>query len=167
MKIALEELGSAVFKRSTINQSNKNHDLKTFNILYLLDGKRSVQKIASDEAYDLDELKAIIKSLYEQGLIKPVIPVTKITTKGWSKQIIDAIIQKRSHGTNTMTQVTKTQLGVNGINPDKFTSNTPDDPVVMKKLVSLARSFGVKVSLELNPAKSGPRLSIDGKLIQQ
>lgn len=165
MKIALEELGSAVFKRSTSNQSYRSHDLKTFNILYLLDGKRSVQKIASDETYDLDELKAIIKSLYEQGLIKPVIPVTKITTKGWTKKIIDAIIQKRSHGTNTMTQVIKTQLGVNGINPDKFASNTPDDPAVMKKLVPLARSFGVKISLELDPTKGGPKLSLDGKLI--
>ncbi|MCA1064376.1 hypothetical protein QTG56_22415 (plasmid) [Rossellomorea sp. AcN35-11] len=64
---------------------------------------------------------------------------------GKAKAIIDKIIQDRSKGNPTLEKTTRTKLTLKGINPDKFTSSTPDDPAVITKLESLAKELGVVI----------------------
>lgn len=77
--MSLEEIEPKAFKRSSSsNLSDNADDIQTINILYALDGKRSVLKISSEKGYDLDEFKAGIESLYAQGLIEPVIQIISV-----------------------------------------------------------------------------------------
>jgi hypothetical protein len=62
---------------------------------------------------------------------------------GKVKSMIDSIILKRSKGDPLLAEMTKTKIIMKGINPDKFTSSTPDDPAVIEKLDRLAKELGL------------------------
>ena len=62
---------------------------------------------------------------------------------GKIKVLLDAIIEKRSNGSPTLAATTKTKLILKGINPDKYGPNSPDDPLVLKKVQDLAARVGV------------------------
>ena len=97
MTIPVEKIGSTIFKRSArLNLSDYADDIKTFNVLFALDGKRSVKTIAVQDAFDPDELEVRIKAFYDQGLIEPV--MDEGISRGRAKKILDAIILKRSRG---------------------------------------------------------------------
>ena len=62
-----------VFKRvDGIDYSMIRNDLKTFNVFFAIDGKRSVNDIAQDDAYDSDHLLLVIDKLEKMGLLIPV-----------------------------------------------------------------------------------------------
>lgn len=69
--------------------------------------------------------------------------------KGWYvmpgkiKYMIDTIIEKRSHGNQTIVNTTRAKLRLKGISPDKYNSMSEDDPVIVEKLNSLAKEFGI------------------------
>ena len=56
---------------------------------------------------------------------------------GKIKQMIDSILDKRSKGNPLLLKTTRTKLILKGINPDKFTFESKDDPVVIEKLEKL------------------------------
>jgi hypothetical protein len=60
---------------------------------------------------------------------------------GQIKHMIDEIITKRSKGNPTIASTTKTKLILKGINPDKYTALSEDDPLVIKKLRELAKEL--------------------------
>lgn len=62
---------------------------------------------------------------------------------GKIKAMCETIIEKRAAGNPAMEKITKTKLALKGINPDKFTSSSPDDPQIMDKLVQVAKELGV------------------------
>ena len=62
---------------------------------------------------------------------------------GQIKAMIDKIISERAKGNATLINTTKTKLLLKGINPDKFGSGSPDDPVILGKLQTLARELNV------------------------
>ena len=64
-------------------------------------------------------------------------------TRGHVKQMINTIIQKRSKGNPLLVGVTRTKLLLKGINVNKFTDDSIDDPVVVHKLLLIARELGV------------------------
>lgn len=64
---------------------------------------------------------------------------------GRVKSILEAIIEHRAKGNPTLVAVTKTKLILKGLNPDKYGAQTPDDPVVLKKVEGLARQLGLNV----------------------
>jgi len=64
---------------------------------------------------------------------------------GKIKAIISEIIEKRSQGNTTIATVTRAKILLKGINPDKYTSESDDDPAVIEKLKSLAESIGVSI----------------------
>ena len=64
---------------------------------------------------------------------------------GRVKSILDAIIETRAKGNPTLIAATKTKLILKGLNQDKFGPQTPDDPVVLKKVESLARHLGLNI----------------------
>jgi len=69
------------------------------------------------------------------------------TQQGTIKKMIDQIIEKRSKGASFLVGVTRTKLLLKGVNPDKYTFESPDDPVVIEKLRLLSRELGLSISL--------------------
>lgn len=64
---------------------------------------------------------------------------------GAIKRMIDTIIAVRSEGNPTVAQTTRSRLMIKGINPDHFTSTSPDDPAVVDKLYRIAAELNVKL----------------------
>ena len=62
---------------------------------------------------------------------------------GQIKTMIDKIIAKRAQGNETLINTTKTKLILKGIDPDKFGSGSPDDPVIVGKLKTLAQELNL------------------------
>lgn len=53
---------------------------------------------------------------------------------GKIKQMIDSIIDQRAKDNPMLERVIKTKLILKGINPNKYTLQSEDDPVVLAKL---------------------------------
>ncbi|MCE5265689.1 MAG: hypothetical protein LLG97_19445 [Deltaproteobacteria bacterium] len=64
---------------------------------------------------------------------------------GKVKRIIDEIISQRSGGNPTLAMTTKTKLILKGLNPDKFSFSSEDDPAMIQKALAVARDMGVKL----------------------
>lgn len=64
---------------------------------------------------------------------------------GKIKHLTDTIIEERAQGNPTIANTTKTKLILKGINPDAYTSSSPDDPEVIEKLRALADELGIRV----------------------
>lgn len=167
MTIPLEQIGSTIFKRSDhLNLSDYSDDIKSFNILFALDGKRSVQTIAVQDAFDQDDLINRIKGFYDRGLIEPVL-LDEVISRGRAKRLLDAIILKRSRGVGAIAKAIKIKIALKGINPDHLTPDTPDDPVLLKKLLKLAHSYGLRVKKKAAQSKGKTKLIIDSIITQR
>jgi acetolactate synthase regulatory subunit len=166
MTIPLTDILNMVFQRSAhVNMSQYANDIKTFNILLALDGKRSVNTVAEQDAYDPDELAARVRTLWDLKIVESVTAST--VPKGHAKKILDAIIQKRSRGVGSIAKAIKIKLALKGINPDRLTPDTPDDPVLLKKLLALARSYGLQVVTKSDHSKGKTRLILDSIITQR
>lgn len=64
---------------------------------------------------------------------------------GKIKILIDTIVEKRAGGNSTIANLTKSKMVMKGINPEKYMSNSPDDPAVIEKLMTLAREMNVNI----------------------
>ena len=64
---------------------------------------------------------------------------------GQTKRLLDAIIAQRSQGNETIALALKTKLILKGLNPDRFTAATEDDPAVLAKVRAIAQSLNVQV----------------------
>jgi hypothetical protein len=64
---------------------------------------------------------------------------------GRIKYLIDSIIEQRAKGDPAIINTTKTKLLIKGINPDKYTPQSDDDPVVISKLEGIAKEFGLSI----------------------
>ena len=62
---------------------------------------------------------------------------------GQTKQMIDAILERRARGNPTLFFATKTKLILKGVNPDRYTAESPDDPAVNAKVRAIAAELGV------------------------
>jgi diguanylate cyclase (GGDEF)-like protein len=58
---------------------------------------------------------------------------------GKIKKMIELIIQERSHGNPAIAEMTKAKFILKGLNPDKYDSNSEDDPILIKKLLTIDR----------------------------
>ena len=164
MTIPLEQFGRTIFKRSDrVNVSEYATDIQSFNILFALDGNRSVETIAIQDAFDLDDLISKVKEFYDQGLIEPAEDVSR----GVAKKLLDAIILKRSRGVGAIAKTIKVKIALKGINPDSLTPDTPDDPVLLRKLINLARSYGLRVKTKADRSKGRTKLIIDSIITQR
>jgi hypothetical protein len=64
---------------------------------------------------------------------------------GQIKQIIDKVIAIRSQGNATIAATTRTKLILKGINPDKFSASSEDDPLIMGKLTQIVKEMGITI----------------------
>lgn len=58
--------------------------------------------------------------------------------------MIDEIIRERSKGNPAISEMTIAKLILKGLNPNKFDSNSPDDIVIIEKLINIAKQLNVK-----------------------
>jgi hypothetical protein len=56
---------------------------------------------------------------------------------GQIKKMIDNIVEQRSQGNKVLQGVVKMKLILKGIDPKNYTETSPDDPVVLGKLLEL------------------------------
>ena len=63
---------------------------------------------------------------------------------GQIKHIIDNIIDERSKGNPAIKEMTIAKLILKGLNPNKFDENSPDDVVIIEKLLNIAKQLNVK-----------------------
>ena len=66
----MEEIRNQVYSR--VEGDVQQHDMRTFNILMAIDGKRSVETIAREDHYELEDLVRVVQELAINGSIKPV-----------------------------------------------------------------------------------------------
>jgi hypothetical protein len=64
---------------------------------------------------------------------------------GQIKRVIDRILEQRGNGNPTLVMTTKTKLILKGLNPDRFTAESPDDPGTLAKAQAIAADLGVKL----------------------
>jgi hypothetical protein len=64
---------------------------------------------------------------------------------GQIKSMLDAIVAQRSKGNPVIAMTTKTKLILKGVNPDLYNDLSPDDPVVMAKVRTIAAALGATV----------------------
>lgn len=64
---------------------------------------------------------------------------------GKIKIMIDKIIQERAGGNKTIMETTRAKFMLKGINVDKYTATSEDDPVVIEKIKAIANDFNVKL----------------------
>jgi hypothetical protein len=64
---------------------------------------------------------------------------------GQIKQLVDSILNQRAKGNSTLFFATKTKLILKGVNPDRFTDESPDDQAVIAKVRAIAADLGVRV----------------------
>jgi hypothetical protein len=62
---------------------------------------------------------------------------------GTIRRMLDTIISERARGNPTVAGTTRTKLILKGLNPDRFDPGVPDDPAVVKKVLTVAAEFGV------------------------
>lgn len=63
---------------------------------------------------------------------------------GQIKHIIDNIIEERSNGNPAIKEMTIAKLILKGLNPNKFDKDSPDDAVIIEKLMNIAKQLNVK-----------------------
>jgi hypothetical protein len=62
---------------------------------------------------------------------------------GRIKHMIDTIIEKRSNGDPAAIGPLRVKMILKGIYPDKYSSASMDDPVIIEKLDNLAKELGI------------------------
>ena len=60
---------------------------------------------------------------------------------GKIRQMIDSIINQRAKDNPMLERVIKTKLILKGINPNKYTLQSEDDPVILGKLEKMIREL--------------------------
>lgn len=60
---------------------------------------------------------------------------------GKIRQMIDLIINQRAKDNPMLERVIKTKLMLKGVNPKKYTLESPDDPAVIQKLERMMHMF--------------------------
>lgn len=62
---------------------------------------------------------------------------------GLIKKMTNSIIAQKAKGNETIVKLTKAKLTLKGVNPDKFTFISEDDPVIINKLREIGKEMGV------------------------
>jgi hypothetical protein len=60
---------------------------------------------------------------------------------GRIRRMIDSVIQQRAVGNPMLEKIIKTKMILKGVNPNKYTLESDDDPVVLEKLERMLREL--------------------------
>lgn len=90
MTSSIDQLTDKVFKRTEGN--HPTHDMRSFNVLQAIDGRRSVGAIARQEHYELKDLAMVIEQLLNEGAIEPIhADASKTVGKDFFKNMEDQL----------------------------------------------------------------------------
>ncbi len=64
---------------------------------------------------------------------------------GKIKHMIDQIIKEKSKQDPALAHMVNAKICMKGIIPKKYDENSPDDPVIIEKLIGIAKDLGVRV----------------------
>ena len=64
---------------------------------------------------------------------------------GKIKAMLDDIIEQRSKGNPVLTITTKSKLLLKGIDYEKYTPQSSDDPAMVAKVIQCAQEMGIEV----------------------
>ncbi len=64
---------------------------------------------------------------------------------GKVKTLIEQLIQLRTKGERTLVAPLKVKLIMKGIDPDMFDAETPDNPIVIQRVVAIAKEMGYEL----------------------
>lgn len=67
---------------------------------------------------------------------------------GKAREIIDLLVQQRAGQSPAAAHFIRTKLILRGIDPDKYTSDSPDDAQVLMTLREIAREYGLQLKRE-------------------
>ena len=60
---------------------------------------------------------------------------------GKIRRMIDSVIQQRAMGNPMLEKIIKTKMILKGVNPNKYTLESDDDPLVLDKLERMLREL--------------------------
>ena len=60
---------------------------------------------------------------------------------GKIRRMIDSVIQQRAMGNPMLEKIIKTKMILKGVNPNKYTLDSDDDPVILNKLENMLREL--------------------------
>lgn len=64
---------------------------------------------------------------------------------GMIKRYVESYITQMSKGNSTMSNLIKSRLCLRGILVDKYNENSPDDLVIIEKLLDIAKQSNIKL----------------------
>jgi len=64
---------------------------------------------------------------------------------GKVKELIDRLIDLRTRGDRALVAPVKIKLIMKGIDPDLFDASSPDNPVVIQKVITVAKEMGYEL----------------------
>ena len=64
---------------------------------------------------------------------------------GKIKQMLEEIVKQRSATNPMLAGIVRTKLLLKGLDSGKFDASSPDDPVVIQKIVAVASEMGVRL----------------------
>ncbi len=141
--------------RGIHNKKDIRINVYELRILSLIDGTRTVRQVISESGYDDFDVYKIFFSAISSGIIEQAETQPEaqpVRSTGNIKRIIDTIISQRSRGNPAIAKSMKAKFALKGINPDNYTADTPDDPVILKRLTGLAKIIGINVSQSVSSA---------------
>lgn len=62
---------------------------------------------------------------------------------GTIKSMIDQIYLQRANGNQSIIEALKVKLVLKGVYPDTYAQDSPDDPVVIEKVKTIANEMGI------------------------
>jgi hypothetical protein len=62
---------------------------------------------------------------------------------GAVRKMLDTIVEQRSKGSELLAGTTRTKLILKGLNPDKFSASSPDDPALVARVREVAAELNV------------------------
>jgi len=65
---------------------------------------------------------------------------------GKIKELINEILEKRAKGNDFLVSITKAKMALKGIDADKYTEESKDDPLILDKLRTIAKEMNLNIS---------------------
>ncbi|MDR1612585.1 MAG: hypothetical protein LBT97_07345 [Planctomycetota bacterium] len=62
------------------------------------------------------------------------------------KAMIDRLIELRTKGDKGLVAPTKIKLIMKGVDPDMFDSASPDNPVIIQRIITMAKEMGLELA---------------------
>ena len=68
-------------------------------------------------------------------------PTWRLQVAGTIKQLIDQLVELRTSNNPSLVHFVRAQLMMRGINPDRYTTTSPDDPKIVEQLHTMIAQF--------------------------